>query len=423
MSGYGFAALGCRLSLAAAAAAGLPGDPGLRHPALPRVRGQCLGAPRRGVDAADRLRAAGRGRRARCCRCRGWPDGRPAACWWCCAASPGGPARRLAERLVYPGGAVSPEDLTAWRGRWTGRRSPDAPGAEARAAAVGAPGPGGRRASWAHGSAGRARPRLPDARTRAGRPSWIGWDAAPPGPRRVGRTVRQRARRGRRPARRAGQLAERERARQTQARLAELGQLAAAVAHDVRNPLNIIGMAAACADPEIRQEIRAQVDRIAQLSSDLLDYAKPWQLALRAARPRRAGPPGRGRRFPATEIGAGLDAGAAGDRLADPRRLDQALTQPARRTPMPPARRVGIEAEPTGHRPPARLRRRAGHPRRVRAQRVFEPFASRSPGGTGLGLAIVARIMAAHGGTRRGHRAARLDHLPDPVAFRRRRAH
>ena len=31
--------------------------------------------------------------------------------------------------------------------------------------------------------------------------------------------------------------------------------------------------------------------------------------------------------------------------------------------------------------------------------RLFEPFASRSPGGTGLGLAIVARIMAAHGGS------------------------
>jgi signal transduction histidine kinase len=31
--------------------------------------------------------------------------------------------------------------------------------------------------------------------------------------------------------------------------------------------------------------------------------------------------------------------------------------------------------------------------------RLFEPFASRSPGGTGLGLAIVARIAAAHGGS------------------------
>jgi signal transduction histidine kinase len=39
-----------------------------------------------------------------------------------------------------------------------------------------------------------------------------------------------------------------------------------------------------------------------------------------------------------------------------------------------------------------------GVPEEIRA-RLFEPFASRSPGGTGLGLAIVARIMTAHGGS------------------------
>ena len=39
-----------------------------------------------------------------------------------------------------------------------------------------------------------------------------------------------------------------------------------------------------------------------------------------------------------------------------------------------------------------------GVPDEIR-DRLFEPFASRSPGGTGLGLAIVARIMTAHGGS------------------------
>jgi signal transduction histidine kinase len=39
-----------------------------------------------------------------------------------------------------------------------------------------------------------------------------------------------------------------------------------------------------------------------------------------------------------------------------------------------------------------------GVPAEVR-ERLFEPFASRSPGGTGLGLAIVARVMSAHGGS------------------------
>jgi signal transduction histidine kinase len=39
-----------------------------------------------------------------------------------------------------------------------------------------------------------------------------------------------------------------------------------------------------------------------------------------------------------------------------------------------------------------------GVPPEIR-DRLFEPFASRSPGGTGLGLAIVARVMDAHGGS------------------------
>jgi len=39
-----------------------------------------------------------------------------------------------------------------------------------------------------------------------------------------------------------------------------------------------------------------------------------------------------------------------------------------------------------------------GVPEEIR-HRLFEPFASRSPGGTGLGLAIVARTLAAHGGS------------------------
>ena len=163
----------------------------------------------------------------------------------------------------------------------------------------------------------------------------------------------------------------------------------------MRNPLNIIGMAAAGADPEIRQEIRTQVDRIAHLSSDLLDYAKPWQLACvpldLAERARSAV-----RRFPQTETGSGLDGNLTV--VADPRRLDQVLTNLLQNAHAAGAR-VAIEAEASQD--SVRLHvcdNGAGIPADLR-QRVFEPFASRSPGGTGLGLAIVARIMAAHGGT------------------------
>ena len=310
----------------------------------------------------------------------------------CCLAL-AGPVRRLAERLVYPGGTVSPEDLTAWRGALDLAETPDA---LARCAS----GLLSSRLGLAVGVIVRSGlPQLPGLACRRADQGWqtnlIGWEAAPPGPRRVAAlfgSVLAEAAAG---LDRAGQLAERERARQTQARLAELGQLAAAVAHDVRNPLNIIGMAAAGADPEIRQEIRTQVERIAHLSSDLLDYAKPWQLAcvpLDLAEQARSAV----RRFPQTETGSGLDGNLTV--VADPRRLDQVLTNLLQNAHAAGAR-VAIEVEAC----PDSVRLHvcddgSGIPADLR-ERVFEPFASRSPGGTGLGLAIVARIMAAHGGT------------------------
>ena len=310
-----------------------------------------------------------------------------------CCLGLAGPARRLAERLVYPGGAVSPEDLTAWRQALDGTETPEGLAHQAGALLSA-------RLGVAVGVAvGAGTPDAPGLACRKTDQGWqtdlVGWEAAPPGPGRVaalfGSVLAEAAAR----LERAGQLAERERARQTQARLAELGQLAAAVAHDVRNPLNIIGMAAAAADPAIRQEIRTQVDRIAHLSSDLLDYAKPWQLAcvpLDLAEQARTA----ARHFPATEIGCGLDATLPV--TADPRRLDQVLTNLLQNAHAAGAH-VALEAE-TG---PDSIRLHvcddgAGIPADLR-QRVFEPFASRSPGGTGLGLAIVARIMAAHGGT------------------------
>ena len=109
-----------------------------------------------------------------------------------------------------------------------------------------------------------------------------GWDAAPPGPRRVaalfGVVLAEEAHGLERAGMLAAQEREQERERQTQARLAELGALAAAVAHDVRNPLNIIGMAVAMADPDTRAEVSEQIGRIARLTDDLLEYAKPWSV-------------------------------------------------------------------------------------------------------------------------------------------------
>ncbi len=310
-----------------------------------------------------------------------------------CCLTLAGPARRLAERLVYPGGTVSPEDLSLWRRALDSAESPDG---LAQCAGALLSSRLGLAVAAAVGEGVPQKPGLTCYRTEdRWRTDLIGWEAAPPGPLRVaelfGSVLAEAAGR----LERAAQLAERERARQTQARLAELGQLAAAVAHDVRNPLNIIGMAAAGADPDIRQEIRTQVDRIAHLSRDLLDYAKPWQIECvpldlaRAARAVAA-------RFPGTEIGSGLEEPLIV--AADEGRLEQVLTNLLQNAHAAGAR-VAIEADACPDAVCFRvLDDGAGIPADLR-QRVFEPFASRSPGGTGLGLAIVARIMAAHGGS------------------------
>ena len=321
-----------------------------------------------------------------------------------------GPIRGVAERLIYPGGTVTASDLATWRIALQSAET--APALAAQASAVLS-----RRIGTAvRVSVGDARAADDDASPRLlatrGPEAWTtalaGWDAAPPGPRHVaelfGSVVAEAAAR----VEQTQQIAARERERQLQARLAELGSLAATVAHDIRNPLNIIAMAVAGAPADTRREVTDQVARISNLTKDLLDYAKPWKLAPTridlAAQVRRAA-----LRLPDASLGAGLDGELMVD--ADARRVEQALTNLFENARVATATAAASSGDPTR---PAHVHVDAesmpdavllhvcdsgpGVPEEIRA-RLFEPFASRSPGGTGLGLAIVARIMAAHGGT------------------------
>ena len=220
-----------------------------------------------------------------------------------------------------------------------------------------------------------------------------GWDAAPPGPRRVaalfGVVLAEEAH----GLERAGMLAAQERERQTQARLAELGALAAAVAHDVRNPLNIIGMAVAMADPDTRAEVSEQIGRIARLTDDLLEYAKPWSVT-----PSPHDLTALAREAAARRPGVACHATEPLLALADAGRVLQALGNLLDNA-QAVSGRVGVETERgEGMALLHVCDDGPGVPDDLRA-RIFEPFVSRSPGGTGLGLAIVARIAAAHGGS------------------------
>ena len=321
-----------------------------------------------------------------------------------------GPVRRFAERLVYPGGEVSIADLGAWRGALQSAETAEALAVQATtllSARIGTQ-------VEVHigdnpNDATTSTPQLVCTDSSEGWSATLqGWDAAPPGPRHVaelfGTIVVEAAAR----VDQAQQFAARERERQLQARLAELGSLAATVAHDIRNPLNIISMAVAMAPADTRREVADQVGRISNLTRDLLDYAKPWKLTTTrmdlAAQVRAAA-----MRLPNVSLGAGLDQALVLD--ADPRRVDQVLTnlfENARIaiasisegvSPSPTHSHVHIDAEDSGDAVLLHICDSGpGVPEEIRS-RLFDPFASRSPGGTGLGLAIVARIMAAHGGS------------------------
>ncbi len=362
-----------------------------------------------------------------------------------------GPVRRFVQRLIYPGGEVSAQDLAAWRHALESADRLDTLSTTAAtllsqrlgtpvAVRVDDPAMGSDAADKGHppettaalpiaepeqavissrdstatasmsasrsdalhapaAVAGRSQPPLL-ALQHVGQQwtaSWSGWDAAPPGQRHVAALFASVLADAAQRVAQAQAVAARERDRQIQARLAELGALAATVAHDIRNPLNIIGMAVALAPSETRQEVSAQVARIAHLTTDLLDYAKPWKLHLercdlRALVDRLV------QREPGVRLGEAWPDALWTDRL-DARRIEQALVNLIEnaRGASPDGCVIDLELHS-----PDRLRLHvcdmgAGVPADFR-DRLFEPFASRSPGGTGLGLAIVARIAQAHDG-------------------------
>lgn len=304
-----------------------------------------------------------------------------------------GPMRLLAQRLVYPGGVAGADDLRHWRVSLQTAETEAELAAKAEALLSRRLGMGVKillRDKMTDNAPALLCVETPDGF----QTSLAGWEAAPPGPRRLaemfGTVLADEASR----LARAETLAARERERQTEARLAELGALAATIAHDVRNPLNIIRMAAAGTEPELRSEIDGQVARLSRLANELLDYAKPWTVAIQEI-DLPALLHNLSRRYNNIAYGPGLDGAKLN---ADPQRLEQALLNL-----LDNATQAGSKTLVDFEQHDCRARVSVcddgpGIPEEIR-DRLFTPFVSRTPGGTGLGLAIVARVMAAHGGS------------------------
>jgi signal transduction histidine kinase len=221
--------------------------------------------------------------------------------------------------------------------------------------------------------------------------------------------------------RRYGALSERharaEEALRRRDRLAAMGELASTVAHEVRNPLNAVGMTAqrlrreflgAQGDraelEELLSVMSSETQRIERIVQQFLEFARPPRLAPEAvdlgALVRDAGERARSL---AGARGVAVEVEAAGSRAAvvDPAQLRQALDNLVRNA---------VEATPEGGRVSLALRREdRGHVVEVRdtgrgiepdhLPRIFDLYFTTKADGTGVGLAVTQQIVAAHGGT------------------------
>jgi two-component system CheB/CheR fusion protein len=192
--------------------------------------------------------------------------------------------------------------------------------------------------------------------------------------------------------------------------LTQLGQLAAVVAHEVRNPLAglrgglQILAARLPADMREREIIGPMIQRIDGLSKtveDILLFARP-QPARRQAVEFRAviGEAVSSARAAAPEFGDVVVAGVDAIVQADPEMLRAVLLNlllnAGHASPGEP-----IEIEISVDRGSCRitiLDRGPGIPDEIR-DRIFEPFFTTKSSGTGLGLPIVKRLMEAQGGS------------------------
>lgn len=191
-------------------------------------------------------------------------------------------------------------------------------------------------------------------------------------------------------------------------RLASLGEMAAVLAHEIRNPLTSMkGHAQLLAERlEPESSARRKADRVVgeavrleELTADLLSFIRSKQIERRQVDPRgvleaAAADVGRDR----VELEA---SGAPPAWSLDPGLLQQALANLLRNA---------LQASPDGAPATASLAaegeslvfrvrdRGAGVPEAER-ERIFEPFHTTRTRGTGLGLAVARRIVGLHGGT------------------------
>lgn len=198
------------------------------------------------------------------------------------------------------------------------------------------------------------------------------------------------------------------------ASLASLGELAAGVAHEIRNPIGMIRSSAqllegaaslAERDRELLNVIEKEATRVAETITEFVGFATPTQPALAACevaplleRAQTMLRPEAERRGIPLQVMLEPDVPRV---LVDPELLHRALANLILNALQVQARGgfVGLSARRAG--PGEVALCVADHGPGIAEgdlERIFQPFFSKRAGGTGLGLSIVQRIVTATGG-------------------------
>lgn len=189
-------------------------------------------------------------------------------------------------------------------------------------------------------------------------------------------------------------------------RLAEIGQMTAAVAHEIRNPLTGIRSAAQMVreNPEMADEFLAMIEeealKLNDLCEEFLAFAKPLELNLQESDlgevVRSASELSRPD-FDQDGVVLTVETGSNVPTMnLDRRRVEQVVHNLLRnaRQACKPGGRVTVQVDEK--RLTVRDDGQGVSPAQM--ERLFSPFFTTKPDGTGLGLSNVRRIVEAHGG-------------------------